>query len=52
MIVSFIEPNPPDVQGKVCRLGDAIHQLASLFPTGAQIGDDTLLFGDRPEGLL
>lgn len=48
MTASFIGLNPPDVQGKVYRICDAIALFASLFPASAEVGDDALLLG--PEG--
>jgi hypothetical protein len=52
MTASFIELNPPDVQGKVYRICNAIALFASLFPASAEVGDDALLFGNMPQGLL
>jgi hypothetical protein len=52
MTASFIGLNPPDVQGKVYRICDAIALFASLFPASAEVGDDALLFGNMPQGHL
>ena len=52
MTASFIELNPPDVQGKVYRIYNAIARFASLFPASAEVGNNALLFGNMPQGLL
>jgi hypothetical protein len=52
MTASFIELNPPDVQGKVYRICNAIALLANLFHARKEVGDDALLFGNMPEGLF
>jgi hypothetical protein len=52
MTPSFIELNPPDVQGKVHRRYGASALSAGLIRAGAETGDDTLWFGNKPEGLV